>query len=1342
MHKFSVVVLLAWLLLGNATSHAQLKQKPADIEPEETQPGLEAQYRSLVDPHAMLSRLDPKPTFNLGLSSPHPRLPTGPFEVVWSGQLLIRDSGPISFSAYLCGQIDMQVDGVTVLKGQGDVEASRIEGKSIERPPGYYGLRISYRSLPDRPSRLQIWWQAPSFAREPLPPWNLGHVAAQISPTIKQERLAEQGRALAGQLGCARCHTQGLPDLSDPPPGPSLADIRQRLNKAWLLEWLADPARIRPSARMPALFASDRKGFVERWLVAEYLLGSSSTPKQPKPVGDHRPGRRWFISWGCAACHLMPDGDPSGLPDMQRTPLTDLNDRFTGEELATFLGNPHSRYPDGRMPRLPIAPEIARDMAAFLLLWSKPMQAPTANEAPTAAEIANIARRVGARGNEATGAALVREKRCMACHPGLGSSQPLDIPLHTPSQTHGCLSGKTLPRFQVEEAKRQALAAYLQSAGQDKHPSPFAARQRLLAHHGCVRCHPRDTDRPSPLEVVGSKLGSSMLETVPFQRAPRLTYPHQKYLRSYLNHSVREGVRGLRDGRYTYHMPAFGNTAETLVQALAEADGELLSEPETPARLSADPTLATLAGPSLVGFQGYGCVSCHVWKGQRLSDPDPGAAGTDLTRVAGRIRHKWLERFLEAPSRAHPGTPMPAIFPRQGPIAVQTVLNGEAPRQMEALWNYLVLGKDAPSPKPAPPLPVGTPAANEPVLVAQIPVRMPDGKTRESICILNSSHDLLVYDLGSMTLTNILSGAQLLRNVQGRLRTFSVVGTPIDAKLSEEPSLRLIGPQKSNPSSAFVLHGYDRLPDGIRISAAAHFSAGNVEWIETLRFDRSSRAVIRELRCQQIPLDHEIEVLGQRANSHSVRYPLPAPGTPTSTTVSFSDPLEIRPVQERPGYRAIAYPRPKTTSGEDRIMPSALAIDPSDGRVFVASMKTGELFVLRDPTDDGRSARFDLYAHGLFQEALSMIAEPGSLYVLHRRNLTKITDTDGDGFADRFDRILKLPHSIADGYDYGYGLVRDTQGAFVFTYAPYASTHLPGSGGAIRVAPGKEPQEIAYGFRNPLGWCKSAVGEIYFTDNQGEWVATNKLCHLTPGRFFGFPNGAQRQHASKPRGNTTVWIPYDWAHSINGVTCDTTGGKFGPFAGQFFLAELMFGGGIIRASVENVNGEYQGACFPFWGQGLLGPLVLSFDPRGRLFVGSITEPGWMAQPDRGALFRIDYTGKVPFEMHSISVLPRGFRIRFTAPVSEQTARNADGYSIEHYRYEYTGAYGSPELDRTRVNIERITVAADGRSVDLLTSPLVRDRVYLIKVPGVRSAQGEALVHPMGAYTLNAIPQER
>jgi glucose/arabinose dehydrogenase len=1031
------------------------------------------------------------------------------------------------------------------------------------------------------------------------------------------------------------------------------------------------------------------------------------------------------------------------------------------------------------MPSLPLSPAGAQDIAAYLLLWSKPIreQRP-AVEPPTAEEINEVSRRLGVHGVTAAGAALAREKRCAGCHPGLGDSIPASIPVTVPDDRRGCLAAGSVPRFTMDTSTRKAVAAYRAVAGKETHPSPFASRQRLLAHLGCLRCHQRDSDRPPPIEAIGSTLGGSGLEYVPFQRTPRLTEPHQKYLRAYLLSAIREGVTGLRPARYSYRMPAFGNDAEAILQALAEGDGEV-AEAEEPPRQPADPTAGSLAGPSLIGFQGYSCVSCHLWNGQNLSEPDPGAVGTELTRVTGRIRHDWFNRYLEGPARSHPGTPMPAIFSKGKPATLASVLDGDPAKQKDALWSYFALGKAAPSPKPPPPLPVASPLAGESPLVAQIPIRLPGGDMVESLCLLYDSHDLIVYDLGAGTLRNAYTGAQILRSVQGRLRTFTVAGTAVGTGFAADPPLQLVGPGKPEIPVSRTLLGYDRLADGARLRWRASFASGEVDLIDTLRLatDGGKRRLLREVRLRGVPDARSVELrsrvvagLGvdleasagtakgsvtegtflallvpndQHTAAATLRYELPEPRSPPAAErFVLTDPGKIEGSLQRPGYRAIAYPRPKTVSGEDRIMPAALAIDPRDGRVFVASLKTGEIFVLHDPTGDGKNARFDNYARGLFQEALSMHAEPDALYVLHRRNLTRIVDTDGDGLADRFDRVAALPHGVADTYDYGYGLARDKSGAFVFTYAPYANTHLPGSGGALRLVPGQKPQEVAFGFRNPLGWCAGPEGEIFFTDNQGEWVATNKLCHLQEGRFYGFPNAAQKQHTTKPAGKTAVWVPYGWARSINGVAYDGTGGKFGPFAGQFFLAELMFGGAIIRANVEKVNGEYQGACFPFWEQGLLGPLTLAFDPQGRLFVGGITEPGWMAQPDRGALFRIDYTGQVPFEMQSIHALPHGFRIVFTAPVARSTAADPASYRIEHYRYEYTGAYGSPELDRTRVAIERVEVAADGRSVDLTTAALVKDRVYLIEGRGVRSAKGEALVHPAGAYTLNEVPPEK
>src|SRR5438309_10173624 len=88
---------------------------PLDLEPDERRPGLVGKYHSQADPMTGVARVDPKPAFTLGRSSPHPRIPAGPFEVTWAGVLSIRDSGPLKFSALVGGEVTVRVDGVTVL---------------------------------------------------------------------------------------------------------------------------------------------------------------------------------------------------------------------------------------------------------------------------------------------------------------------------------------------------------------------------------------------------------------------------------------------------------------------------------------------------------------------------------------------------------------------------------------------------------------------------------------------------------------------------------------------------------------------------------------------------------------------------------------------------------------------------------------------------------------------------------------------------------------------------------------------------------------------------------------------------------------------------------------------------------------------------------------------------------------------------------------------------------------------------------------------------------------------------------------------------------------------------
>src|SRR5205809_2501574 len=148
-----------------------------------------------------------------------------------------------------------------------------------------------------------------------------------------------------------------------------------------------------------------------------------------------------------------------------------------------------------------------------------------------------------------------------------------------------------------------------------------------------------------------------------------------------------------------------------------------------------------------------------MWNGQSLADTDPGAIGPDLTKVAGRIRREWFDRYLEGPARIHPGTPMPSIFAKGKPATLATVLDGDSTKQKDALWSYLALGRSAPSPKAPPPLPVMSPAAGESAIVAQIPVHLPEKGVVESICVLTAEHDLMVYVVGSLSLHRCYTGA-------------------------------------------------------------------------------------------------------------------------------------------------------------------------------------------------------------------------------------------------------------------------------------------------------------------------------------------------------------------------------------------------------------------------------------------------------------------------------------------------------------------------------------------------------------------------------------------------------
>ena len=110
--------------------------------------------------------------------------------------------------------------------------------------------------------------------------------------------------------------------------------------------------------------------------------------------------------------------------------------------------------------------------------------------------------------------------------------------------------------------------------------------------------------------------------------------------------------------------------------------------------------------------------------------------------------------------------------------------------------------------------------------------------------------------------------------------------------------------------------------------------------------------------------------------------------------------------------------------------------------------------------------------------------------------------------------------------------------------------------------------------------------------------------------------------------------------SISGFTVDRTKGAFGPFQDQLFLGDFSLSL-VLRATTEEVNGVWQGACYPFREGLATGLLDVEFTPAGNLLCGG-TNRGWPVRGTRPfALQRIDFTGEHPLRNRADHHHPRG-----------------------------------------------------------------------------------------------------
>lgn len=439
------------------------------------------------------------------------------------------------------------------------------------------------------------------------------------------------------------------------------------------------------------------------------------------------------------------------------------------------------------------------------------------------------------------------------------------------------------------------------------------------------------------------------------------------------------------------------------------------------------------------------------------------------------------------------------------------------------------------------------------------------------------------------------------------------------------------------------------------------------------------------------------------------------------------------------------------------------ALEEWNGKLY-ASSRRGDIYAISGVFDEDVSkAVFTQFAGGL-HEVLGLSKLGNKLYATQRCEVTALRDVDNDGRADVFETVSNGWGINGDYHEYAFGSKFDKHDEMwiVLCLTGSFSSDSLYRGWCLRVRADGTTLPTCSGIRSPGGIGMNADGDLFYTDNQGPWNGTCGLKWLRPKSFQGNPSGNQHYESTNMIGArpqepessgrimleaakipelepTAVMFPYDkMGKSASGIVCDTTGGKFGPFKNQMFVADQS-ASTVMRVFLEKVKGHYQGACFSFRKGFASGSLALHMAERGSMFVGG-TNRGWGSVGTKPyALERLDWSGKVPFEILEMRAKPDGFELEFTRPVDDATAGDVASYSMTTYTYIYQSSYGSPEVDHTQPTISGVSVIND-RTVHLKIDGLQIGHVHELHVEGVRSAKENfPILHPIAYYTLNYLP---
>jgi len=493
-----------------------------------------------------------------------------------------------------------------------------------------------------------------------------------------------QGLLLIDELQCTACHQGPAADSRIPPRrAPDLTWAAGRIHPRYILEFIADPAHVKPGTTMPRVLVDDDEDARSEVAVAitHYIasLGDREFAVQPIDREAANRGRELFHQVGCVACHSPRDDDGrERLPDTS-VPMGQLYQKYNFVGLLEFLEDPHVVRPSGRMPNMQLTHWEAIDIAHYLLDERIPESSlspaiPFELDPELAEEGRRHFNRVG----------------CARCHVLDQSTAGRSYPsLAQLDHDQGCLSSHpgAWPQYSLDDTQRMAIRAAIAHDWQ-----PLKDEERIsltLATFRCGACHQRGNqggvtaDRDEYFQTTDPNIGPQG------RLPPTLTGVGAKLQPQWMRDVLVSG-RTIRPYMRT-RMPQYG--ADNIVHLIDLVQRVDQLPVVDPIRVADERETRNL-GLELAGNQGLNCVACHMYQQQ----PGETMPAVGLTEMAERLQRDWFQHYLRDPQRYSQNTVMPSFWPG-GHAVRQDILDGSGDLQIEALWQYLQDGRQARAPR-------------------------------------------------------------------------------------------------------------------------------------------------------------------------------------------------------------------------------------------------------------------------------------------------------------------------------------------------------------------------------------------------------------------------------------------------------------------------------------------------------------------------------------------------------------------------------------------------------------------------------------------------------------------